>query len=544
MSSLSLQTHLVSAQPQLPAVSVDPRGFKTALQSLINFLIEHKIPATLWLKLPKDDAWWADIWQYGQQAVGCTIYTLGEQTGHPPDNLAASLRAIPIKQDAQLKREYLCMVVADNFAAVLLAARNATATGDKRTLQLYSSLSGQSILALSTGIKTIIERSLPSTIDTDTSSNGKTANEQELNQVNSSSNVSTLTAPPVGSGSSIDSEGNDSERLEKKHIDHEREIAGAAVLSQWARCFPPDLSTRNYQPLTEVYLAWQLQSQENLRSQLATFRSAEKVASNNPLSDLCPDFLGQAGRELQSPLTTIKTALTLLGSPTLKLAQRQRYLEMISTQCEHQQALINNIIDLLQIHTTGTSLPQALQLANIIPGIVSTYQPIAEERGIMLAYTVPPTLSEVLGTEAELKQVVIQLLNNGIQITPKGGRVWVAAAPHNNDFIALTVQDSGAGMSKTDTAKLFEAFYRSTESNGAGTGLGLTLVQQLVKRMGGSVSVDSAPGRGTTFKILLPVHRMTDSTPIKTAQSHSSRNNHHPAISTTQPVASQQLAAR
>lgn len=551
MSSLSLQTHLVSAQPQLPAVSVDPRGFKTALQSLINFLIEHKIPATLWLKLPKDDAWWTDIWQYGQQAVGCTIYSLGEQTGHPPDNLAASLRAIPIEQDAQIKREYLCLVVADNFTAVLLAARHATTNGDKRTLQLYSSLSGRSVLALSAGIKTIIEQSLPSAVNTDsfntdTLPDGKASNEQE--QVASPSSLSTLATSSVDSDSSEHPEPSTKPSIEQNHSDYERAIAGAAVLSQWARCFPTDLSTRDHQPLTEAYLAWQLQSQENLRSQLATFRSAEKEANNSALSDLCPDFLDQAGRELQSPLTTIKTALTLLGSPTLKLAQRQRYLEMISTQCEHQQALINNIIDLLQIHTTNTALPQALQLANIIPGIVSTYQPIAEERGIMLAYTVPPTLSEVLGTEAALKQVVIQLLNNGIQITPKGGRVWVAAAPHDTDFIALTVQDSGAGMTKTDTARLFEAFYRSTESNGAGTGLGLTLVQQLVKRMGGSVSVDSAPGRGTTFKILLPVHRMANATTGNTAQAPSVRNNHpqasHQASSTAQPVAARPLATR
>jgi len=558
MSSLSLQTHLVSAQPQLSAVSVDPRGFKTALQSMINFLIEHKILATLWLKLPKDDAWWSDIWQYGQQAAGCTIYALGEQTGHPPDNLAASLRAIPIKQDTQLKREYLCVVVADNFTAALLAARHTTNTGDKRTLQLYSSLSGQSVLALSTGIKTIIERSLPDTVETDLSLDSSSTSQQAPNQPGSPSGLSAGSASLIGASSvgasligasSVGTEpsiasASSPEHPEQSQSEHEQSIAGAAVLSQWARCFPTDLSTRDYQPLTELYLAWQLQSQENLRSQLATFRSAEKGA-NNTLSELCPDFLDQAGRELQSPLTTIKTALTLLGSPTLKLAQRQRYLEMISTQCEHQQALINNIIDLLQIHTTNTAVPQALQLANIIPGIVSTYQPIAEERGIMLAYTVPPTLSEVLGTESELKQVVIQLLNNGIQITPKGGRVWVAAAPYDKDFIALTVQDSGSGISKTDTAKLFDAFYRNTEGNTTGTGLGLTLVQQLVKRMGGSVSVDSAPGRGTTFKILLPVHRRTNSTAGKTAPAISAKEHTHPqGNNATQPVAAQSLAAR
>ena len=102
MSALSLQNRLAGLQPTPAAVAVDPRGFKSALQSFIQFLIAHDVSATLWLKLPKDDAWWGDIWQYGQQAAGCTIYTLGEQTGTPPDTLAASLRPIPIEPGPEL----------------------------------------------------------------------------------------------------------------------------------------------------------------------------------------------------------------------------------------------------------------------------------------------------------------------------------------------------------------------------------------------------------------------------------------------------------
>lgn len=515
MSSLSLQTHLVSSQPQLPAVSVDPRGFKTALQSLTNFLIEHKVPATLWLKLPKDDAWWNDIWQYGQQAAGCTIYSLGQQTGTPPDNLAASLRPIPIEQDAQLKREYLCLAVADNFVAVLLAARTPPAiqTADKRTLKLYSTLSGHTAAALSTGIKAIIERSLPQgaehAVTSITSSSETTAH------LRSSQAGSHPSEPGIGDTQTTD----------------ESMIAASAVLNQWSRCFPNDLATRNCHPLADAYLTWQLQSQEDLRAELVNHRNTEKDQASSTLSTLCPDFLSRAGRELQAPLTTIKTALTLLGSPTLKLAQRQRYLDMISSQCDRQKSLITSVIDLLQLHTTESLPPQALQLANIIPGIVSTYQPIAEERGIMLAYTVPTTLSEIMGTEAELKQIVIHLLNNGIQTTPKGGRVWVSAAPYEDKFVVLSIQDSGAGMSKTETAKLFEAFYRSPTSGKEGTGLDLTLVEQLVKRMGGSVSVESVLNKGTTFKILLPVQRMSSSSSATTAASAPHQTtSHHQAL--------------
>jgi two-component system, OmpR family, phosphate regulon sensor histidine kinase PhoR len=474
MPSLSLQTHLVTSCPHLPAISVDPRGFKLALQSLTKFLIDQQVPATLWLKLPKDKAWWTDVWTYGQQAAGCCLYTLGES--HPPDNLAASLRAITIEQDEDLKREYLCVAVAPNFVCVLLAVRTPPAEqgADKRTIKLYCSTAGRSLAAVSAGLKHIIESGLPSA-----------AEPSELAD-------SAATASPAAPASPAAT------------------MASRAVLSQWDRCFPADV-LRGEMPLTEAFLSWQLQSQEELRSQLATYRNAIK----NEAHSLSPDFLAQAGQELQSPLTTIKTALTLLGSPTLKMAQRQRYLEMITAQCDRQKSLINSVVNLLKAQTTATLTPRAIQLADMIPGIVSTYQPIAEERGIMLAHTIPAHLSEVLSVESDLKEVVIQLINNGIQITPQGGRVWVSAASHSANFVALTVQDSGAGLSKNDTAKLFDAFYHnpSSREGALGSGLGLTLVQQLVNRMGGSISVESEFGRGTTFKILLPTR------PIVTAPS-------------------------
>ncbi len=450
MPSLSLQTHLVGARPQLPAVSTEPKGFKSALQSLTNFLIANQVRATLWLKLPKGDAWWTDVWQYAQQAAGCTIYSLGDQTGKPPDHLAASLRPIAIEQDDDLKREYLCVAVADNFIATLLAVRtptSATAANDKRTINLYCSTSGQAAAAVSTGIAQVIEHGLSQ--------------------------------------------------------QSEDGIEGKAALSQWDRLFPASLLNDSPLPLAEHFLTWQLQFQEDLRAELAASRNAAK----EPPCAISGEFIAKARQELHSPITTIKTALTLLGSPSLKLVQRQRYLEMISTECDRQNSLINGITALIKVQTTAITNPQPIQLANLIPGVVSTYQPIAEEHGITLAYTIPPNLSEVLGAESELKEIVIHLINNGIQITPQGGRVWVAAAAHDANFIALTVQDSGTGVTKADTDKIFEAFYRQPTGNEAGAGLGLTLVQQLVQRMGGRISVESVQSKGTTLKLLLPTCR-------------------------------------
>ena len=500
MSSLSLQTHLVDAQPQLPAVPVDPRGFKIALRSLIDFLIAHQASATLWLKLPKDDAWWTDIWRYGQQVPGCHIYILGSRPVTLPEDLAACLHAIAIAQDADLKREYLCLAIAGNFTGGLLAARPAVSTpaGDKRTLKLYCSTSAQGIAALSVGIKQAIEESLSAT-------------------------QAAADSTDSADGSNPSEPGEDPFAVRR------------ALLSQWTQYFPTHLTERAALPLTDAFLTWQLQFQEDLRSQLATYRSIGQGATAASLSTLSPDFLAQAGQELQSPLTTIKTALTLLGSPTLKLTQRQRYLDMIGAQCDHQKSLINSVIDLLQIQTTAVIAPKAIQLADIIPGIVSTYQPIAEEEGIMLAYTVPADLTKVMGTEAGIKKIVTHLIINGIQNTLRGGRVWVSAAPHDANFIALSVQDAGVGIAKTEITKLFEAFYRSSNNNRQGAGLGLTLVQQVIGRMGGSVSVDSELSRGTTFKLLLPVDRTHSTTAQAAAAEQSNSKKANSQVSPVDP---------
>jgi two-component system, OmpR family, phosphate regulon sensor histidine kinase PhoR len=541
MPSLSLQTHVADKLPQLSAIPVDPRGFKSALRLLINFLIAHDVQATLWLKLPKDEAWWSDVWEYGKQRAGCTVYSLGTQIGSPPNTLAAKLRPIDIAQDADLKREYLCMAVADNFVCTLLAVRipaEASNSVEKRTLKLYCSTAGPMVMAVAAGIKQIVESSLERQ---EIPMLPKVQDEQSLKEaVATAVSAEPLAAVPVDSvpnlagtpASSVSPSfaGSLADPLVSPPFagsladplvdplappladplaDKTLSLIGHAVLSDWDSLFPSEVLHLAGLPLGDAYLLWQLQFQEELRSQLATSRSAAKpeFSATQFLSD---DFLAQAGQELQSPLTTIKTALTLLASPTLKITQRQRYLEMIATACDRQKALINSVVKLLRLQTSAPAAPQALQLADFLPGIVSTYQPIAKEDGIMLAYNVPTSLKEVLSIESDLKEVVIQLIKHGIQTTSKDGRVWVSAVPQGDKSVELTIQTSKtSGTAKSDPVKFFDAFYHQPDSSSddPGVGLELPLVKQLVNRMGSSILVESTPSRGLAFKILLPTHR-------------------------------------
>lgn len=218
-------------------------------------------------------------------------------------------------------------------------------------------------------------------------------------------------------------------------------------------------------------------------------------------SEIDAQFFKTAAQELNNPITTIKTALTLLNSSTLKPQQRQRYLRMIGEACDRQNNLIHNIFELLELqHTPQTTALDTVQLWDLVPGVVSTYQPLAIENNLLLAYTLSSQLPPVLAIETYLKQALVSLLDNSIQAAKNEGRIWVTAHQRADGKVALVIKDNGRSMSPATIPQVFNAFSRSTAE---GSGLGLTLVEQLLAHCGASISVSRVPGEGTTFTILL-----------------------------------------
>ena len=151
------------------------------------------------------------------------------------------------------------------------------------------------------------------------------------------------------------------------------------------------------------------------------------------LGEFKDESIAHLMQELCTPLTNIQTALKLLESPGIKQIQRQRYLGLIRGECDRQNLLISGVTRLLAINR----LPDpaeivAINLAQIIPGIVSIYQPLAAEKGIRLGYTIPEDLPEIICVEAWLRQIAIDLLHNGIKYTSDGGHVFVQASVRDN----------------------------------------------------------------------------------------------------------------
>lgn len=209
-------------------------------------------------------------------------------------------------------------------------------------------------------------------------------------------------------------------------------------------------------------------------------------------------FLKTAAQELNNPITTIKTALTLLNSSTLKPKQRERYLQMIGQACDRQSHLVNDVFELLELQLTPQpTVLDTVQLGDLVPGVVSTYQPIAQEKNIILACAVSDHLPSVSATATYLKQALVGLLSSSIQSGCQHKRLSVAARHRSDGKVALVIHDS-EDLGSSALAHTFDP----TRSGG---GLGLSLVQQLLTHCGASMSVSRSPRDGTTVTILLAV---------------------------------------
>jgi two-component system, OmpR family, phosphate regulon sensor histidine kinase PhoR len=212
-------------------------------------------------------------------------------------------------------------------------------------------------------------------------------------------------------------------------------------------------------------------------------------------------------QELRAPITTIKTALSLLDSPNLKPAQRSKYLEMIRGECNRQNALLDGTTRLLEVEKQSLENAQA-NVAEILPAVVGTFQPLAGERGISLACNLPTDLPLVSCSEAWLKQVAMNLLDNSLKFTLRGGAIAIYGAVQNN-YVQLEFRDNGVGIPSTDLPRIFDRFYRGRnlppENQVSCAGLGLTVVQQILLRCGGSISVVSQVDTGSRFRVMLPI---------------------------------------
>jgi two-component system, NtrC family, sensor kinase len=149
---------------------------------------------------------------------------------------------------------------------------------------------------------------------------------------------------------------------------------------------------------------------------------------------------------------------------------------------------------------------QKIDIYKLFEDVLGFFQREADHRDIRLKLAVEENVPEIESDVGKLQQIFVNIINNAFAAISDGGRIDVKAALDEKEKITLTIADTGCGIPKEDLARIFEPFF-STKTGSGGTGLGLSITYNLVQEIGGKILVDSEVGKGTTFKITIPIHR-------------------------------------
>jgi signal transduction histidine kinase len=186
------------------------------------------------------------------------------------------------------------------------------------------------------------------------------------------------------------------------------------------------------------------------------------------------------------------------------------YLKDIHESGRHLLSLINDILDLSKIEAGRMELElSSFHLPSALSNAMTLVRERAQRHGIALGLEVDPRLGELQADERKFKQIVLNLLSNAVKFTPDGGRVEVTARPVDSK-IEIAVRDTGVGIAPEEHAAVFEEFKqvgRDYTRKAEGTGLGLALTRRFVELHGGEIRLESAPGKGSTFTVTLPLRQ-------------------------------------
>jgi len=239
----------------------------------------------------------------------------------------------------------------------------------------------------------------------------------------------------------------------------------------------------------------------------------EALTRLSELSQMKANFVSNISHELRTPLTHIKGYVELMISETLgSINEDQRHaLEVGQRSTAKLEGLIEDLIMFsLASHGELSLRPIPIDLARLANLVTRAAIPKAEERGVKVISFIPETLPQAQADSEKIGWVLGQLLDNAIKFTPSGGSVTVDIKEEGRNLIQVSVVDTGIGIPQGRMKEIFEPFHQldgSSTRRYGGTGLGLSLVRQIIEAHGSLLDVRSTEGKGSTFTFpLLAVH--------------------------------------
>jgi PAS domain S-box-containing protein len=231
------------------------------------------------------------------------------------------------------------------------------------------------------------------------------------------------------------------------------------------------------------------------------------VTTERELDRLREAFVGNVSHELRTPLTSISGYLELIETgPDPLTAEQATFLDVISRNASRLQEIVNDLLFVAQLDAGRLSLEHAeTDIGELAGRAVEAARPAAEAKRLSLTLERSGS-ARISGDASRLEQVLDNLISNAIKFTPADGSVRVAVEPRNGEAV-VCVSDTGMGIPTNEQSRLFERFFRSSTASSEripGTGLGLAITRAIVEGHEGTISVESAVGKGTSFTVTLP----------------------------------------
>jgi two-component system phosphate regulon sensor histidine kinase PhoR len=240
----------------------------------------------------------------------------------------------------------------------------------------------------------------------------------------------------------------------------------------------------------------------------------EDVSELRRLQQIRAEFIDNLSHELRTPLTTVSLLAQTLtreaetAGDTIPVKMRDR-ITKIEVETGHVVQMISELLDLSRIESGGSiGTVDVLDLGQIATESTERLRLFADRQGVTLQVERPRTLPAVQGDEERIGQVFVNLLHNAVKFSPDGGAVTVTVRTETGRVIT-SVADHGVGIPRAAQARIFERFYKvdraRVRGETGGTGLGLAIARHIIEQHGGTISVESTEGAGSTFSFALPV---------------------------------------
>jgi len=229
------------------------------------------------------------------------------------------------------------------------------------------------------------------------------------------------------------------------------------------------------------------------------------------LAKLKSDFVSTVSHEFRSPLTSIRQLAEMLQAGRVPSDERrQRYYDVLVEQSGRLSSLVTNILDIARIEEGRKEFEfETFNVGELVEEVVSTAEHQWRHEGFVIHADVERPLPSIEADRASIAQAVSNLIDNAVKYSGDSREVHVRAFAADGQ-LTISVQDFGIGIKEEDLDRVFERFYRGGDEltrSVKGSGLGLTLVVQIVEAHNGTVHVESEVGQGSTFSITLPVSR-------------------------------------